>query len=81
MKHYKGIAEDLFHIQSLGNDCFQDRGNYSTIPKCRRNTTPIKPTHDVWHYDICYGAGVAIGEINILSSLNQKLNDTFSLSP
>lgn len=38
VKHYKGIAKDLFHIQNLENNCFQDRGNY---------TTPIKATNDV----------------------------------
>ena len=47
MTHYKGSTKTSFHIQDLGNDCFQDRDNYFTISKHNRNTTPIKPTNNV----------------------------------
>ena len=82
MKYYKGISKASFHIQDLENDFFQDRGNYSTIPKRRRNTTPIKPTNDVCHYDICYDAGTVIGGIKyfiVFTLRTQRYTFAFSL--
>jgi dUTPase len=61
----KQHAAPTIDIQDLGRDPFLSRGEVATLlPKARRNTSPV-PRPDVYgsiiHYDIGYGAGMAIG--------------------
>jgi hypothetical protein len=64
MKLIKQHAAPTIEIQDLGRDPFLSRGEVATLPKSRRNTSPI-PRPDVFgsiiHYDIGYGAGMSIG--------------------
>jgi deoxyuridine 5'-triphosphate nucleotidohydrolase len=64
MKLIKEHAAPTIDIQDLGRDPFLSRGEVATLPKSRRNTSPI-PRPDVFgsiiHYDIGYGAGMSIG--------------------
>jgi deoxyuridine 5'-triphosphate nucleotidohydrolase len=64
MKLIKEHAAPTIDIQDLGRDPFLSRGEVATLPKSRRNTSPI-PRPDVFgsiiHYDIGFGAGMSIG--------------------
>ena len=82
MTHYKRISKASFHIQDIKKNCFYNRGNYSTIPKRRRNTTPIKPTKYILHHDIFYSTRAAIVGIKcyiVIPSRTQRYTFTFSL--
>eukprot|EP00957_Ditylum_brightwellii_P137557 10486707-Ditylum_brightwellii.AAC.1 len=60
----KEVAQDTINIHDLGQDPVRDPGKMVTIPKALQNTTPLqKPAHfgDVFHFDIVYGTGTAIG--------------------
>lgn len=63
-KLIKQHAAPTIDIQDLGRDPFLSRGEVATLPKSRRNTSPI-PRPDTYgsiiHYDIGYGSGMSIG--------------------
>ena len=64
MKHLRSTSTDTITIRDTGRDPILSRGETATLPKRPRNTTPIpRPQHfgQVWHYDIVYGKGRAIG--------------------
>ena len=52
----------------------KDMGNFSTMQKRYHNTISIKPTEVVWHYDIAYGVGTAIGSIRYVLLLIGRHN-------
>ena len=61
----KEVCEGIT-VTNLGKDPIKSRGEVATMNKKRRNTTPVpRPDAfgDVFHYDIGYGAGTAIGGI------------------
>jgi deoxyuridine 5''-triphosphate nucleotidohydrolase (dut) len=63
-KLIKQHAAPTIEIQDLGRDPFLSRGEVATLPKSRRNTSPV-PRPDTYgsviHYDIGYGSGMSIG--------------------
>ena len=59
----KQISQPTLKINDLGQDPMQDLGEMDTIPKQRRNTTPLQRPErfgDVVHFDIFYGSGADI---------------------
>lgn len=62
----KTVAADTVTFSDLGRDPLKQRGEVATMPKKRRNTKPVpRPAAfgDVFHFDIGYSAGTAIGGI------------------
>jgi deoxyuridine 5''-triphosphate nucleotidohydrolase (dut) len=63
-KLLKEHAAPTIDIHDLGRDPFLSRGEVATLPKSRRNTSPV-PRPDVYgsiiHYDIGFGSGMSIG--------------------
>ena len=60
----KQVAQPTLKINYLSQDPMQDPGEMATMPKQRRNKTPLQRTDwfgDVVHFDIVYGSGRAIG--------------------
>ena len=64
IKQMTELAQPTINISDTGCDPFLSRGETATLPKKKRNTTPVpRPNQfgDIWHYDIVYGNGRAIG--------------------
>ena len=60
----KQVAQPTLKINDLGRDPMWDPGKMATMPKQCRNTTPLQPPKrfgDIFHFDIVYGSGTAIG--------------------
>eukprot|EP00957_Ditylum_brightwellii_P010722 812645-Ditylum_brightwellii.AAC.1 len=60
----KNVAQGTLQIHDLGRDPVQDPGEMATLPKAMRSTPPLKkPARfgEVFHFDIVYGTGMAIG--------------------
>eukprot|EP00957_Ditylum_brightwellii_P138396 10548694-Ditylum_brightwellii.AAC.1 len=58
------VAQPTLCITNTGKDPVQDPGEMATLLQSNRNTSPIPcPKHfgNIFHYDIVYGAGTAIG--------------------
>ena len=64
MKKISFRAAPTIDIQDIGRDPFLSRGEVATLPKSRRNTSPL-PRPDIFgsiiHYDIGFGSGMSIG--------------------
>ena len=63
----KEQAQDTVIIRDSGTDPILSRGEAATLPKKRRNTSEVVKPHaygKIFHYDIVYGNGRAIGGIN-----------------
>ena len=66
MKHLTAIAKPTIHIADPTPEPMESIGPVSTVDKRRANTTPVLPPQqyaDVFHMDIVYGTGKAIGGI------------------
>ena len=63
LNHYKTIGLDTIHVNNLFTDPLKDLWMFSNIPKPFHNTTPILMNEKMWHYDIAYETGTAIGGI------------------
>ena len=60
----KQVAQPTVKINDLGRDPMRYPGDMATMPKQRRNTTPLQRPErfgDVVHFDILYGSGTSIG--------------------
>ena len=67
LKYMKEQAQDTVIIRDSGTDPILSRGEAATLPKKRRNTSEVEKPHaygKIFHYDIVYGNGRAIGGIN-----------------
>jgi len=64
IKLIKQHAAPTIDVQDIGRDPFLSRGEVATLPKSRRNTSPV-PSPDTYgsviHYDIGFGSGMSIG--------------------
>jgi hypothetical protein len=61
------LYQDTIKIDSSPPDAIHDMGEFATLPKQPRNTTPVvQPTHfgDVIHMDIIFGPEVALGNVH-----------------
>ena len=59
----KQVAQPTLKINDISQDPMRDPGEMNTMPKQRRNTTPLQQPErfgDVVHFDIVYGFGTAI---------------------
>lgn len=75
LKHLDTIALDTILVPNLGRNHITDRGEISTLPKRRRNTSQqLRPDNigDTVHYDIAHGTGSAIGGIRYVLVLIDK---------
>eukprot|EP00957_Ditylum_brightwellii_P029789 2253212-Ditylum_brightwellii.AAC.1 len=64
LKHMQTVAQPTLCITDIGKDPVRNPGEMATLPKSDCNTSPIPcPKHfgDIFHYNIVYGAGTAIG--------------------
>ena len=60
----KQFSQPTLKINDLGRDPMRDLGEMATMPKQRRNTTPLQLPErfgDIIHFDIVYGSGKASG--------------------
>ena len=60
----KQFAQPTLKINGLGWDLMRYPGDMATMPKKRRNITPLQrpdQSGDVVHFDIVYNSGTAIG--------------------
>ena len=67
IKHITSLTQDTILIRDTGNDPILSRGETATLPKSNSNHSPVaRPNKvgDVFHYDIGYGHGRAIGGIH-----------------
>ena len=55
IKHHKLVSQKSIQINNLGQDPMKDIGSFLTMQKRYHNIISIKPTEEVWHYDIAYG--------------------------
>ena len=55
IKQQKLVSQKSIQINNLGQDPMKDIGSFLTMKKRYHNITSIKPTEEVWHYDIAYG--------------------------
>ena len=74
LKHYKIVTQDTIHINDLGQDPMKDMNEFFTTNRRKHNTTPIIPKDEVWHYDIAYGVGTAIGDIRYVLLITGRHN-------
>ena len=82
IKYYKETALQNLHIQNLDRDPIHDRGMHATKPKEQSNKTPLTISDDdVWHYDIAYGIGTAIGGIKYTLVITGRANRYTFLYP
>ena len=82
IKYYKETALENLHIQDLGRDPIHDHGMHATKPKKQSNKKPLKILDDdVWHYDIVYGIGTAIGGIKYVLVITGRANRYTFLYP
>ena len=62
----KDQAQDTVIVRDSGNDPILSRGEAATLPKKHQNTSKVEKPHaygKIFHYDIVYGNGRAIGGI------------------
>lgn len=65
LKTMQEVAKPTVTIRDTGKDPILSRGEVATLPKKKRNTTPLpQPDKNIYHYDIGYGKGRAIGNIH-----------------
>ena len=67
LKNLKTLTKDTIKIRDTGKHPISSRGETATLPKSNRNTKPIpRPSKygQIWHYDVVYGNGRAIGGIH-----------------
>ena len=75
IRHYKETEMDNLHIQDLDRDPIHDRGIHETKPKTQSNKNPLQISDDdIWHYDIAYGIGTAIGGIKYALVITGRAN-------
>ncbi len=66
-RHLKTLYRDTVSLDKLPPDAVLDIGDYATIPKAPRNTTPVtRPAGfaDVIHMDIVFGPDIAVGNVH-----------------
>jgi hypothetical protein len=66
LKTLKDQSQDTVTVRDTGNHPILSRGETATLSKAKSNSNPVqKPAEygQVWHYDIVYGNGRAIGGI------------------
>ena len=66
VKHISTQSMNNLTIRDTGKHPILSRGETATIPKYKKNSNPVtKPNNygSIWHYDIVYGNGRAIGGI------------------
>ena len=66
IKNIASLAKDTITVRDTGNHPIHSRGETATLPKRKSNKVPIpKPPAfgEIWHFDIVYGNGRAIGGI------------------
>jgi len=65
--HLSDLYQDTVSLDSLPPDAVLDPGDFSTMKKSARKTTPVpRPNNfgDVMHMDIVFGPDVALGNIH-----------------
>ena len=66
LKAIKAQAKPTIQIRDTGKHPILSRGETATLPKYKHNSNPVPKPSDygkIWHYDIVYGNGRAIGGI------------------
>jgi len=66
-KYFSALYQDTVKFDSLPADAVLDPGDYATLWKKNRNTTPVpRPSSfgDVIHLDIVFGPEVSIGNVH-----------------
>ena len=66
IKNLPSLTQNTVTIRDTGNDPVLSRGEIATLPKKSKNSSRVPcPQHvgDIFHYDIGYGDGHAIGGI------------------
>ena len=74
IKYHKLVSQNNIQINNLGQDPMKDMGIFSTMQKRCHNTISIKPTEEVWYYDIAYSVGTAVGNIRYILLLTGRHN-------
>jgi len=67
LKHLKSLTQDNIRVCDTDRDPVLSRGETATLPKRGHNTKPVSHPQsfgDVFHYDIGYGNGRAVGQIH-----------------
>jgi len=66
-RHLKSLYEPTRILDSCPPDAVLDAGDFATLHKSPRNTTPVvRPTNfgDVIHMDIVFGPAISLGNIH-----------------
>ena len=81
IKNLKDLTNDTIIIRDTGNDPILSRGETATLPKSNSNSGKVpRPNSvgDVFHFDIGYGHGRAIGNIHyVLFLVDRKTRIKF----
>ena len=67
VNNLKSLTQNTVILRDTGNDLILSWGEAATLPKRNKNSTAVlRPQHvgDIFHYDISYGNGRAIGDIH-----------------
>ena len=76
IQNLKDLTSNTILLRDTGNDPILSRGETATLPKASTNSGAVprsKQVGDVFHYDIDYGHGRAIGGIhNVLFLVDRK---------
>ena len=75
IKHHKLVSQNNIQIINLEQNPMKNMANFSTMQKRYHNTISIKPTEEVWYYNISYGTGTAIGSIRFVLLLTGDIID------
>ena len=84
-QQFGNLYQDTIHIDNLPADAILDPGDYATMRKKNRSTTPVpRPAHfgAVMHMDIVFGPEVAIGNIHyalLFSDRYSRMNYVYPL--
>jgi hypothetical protein len=66
-KHMKSLFQPSVTLDSVPPDAILDPGNFATLKKKDRNTTPVpRPNNfgDVIHLDIVFGPEISVGNVH-----------------
>lgn len=84
-KYFSALYQDTVKFDSLPADAVLDPGDYATLWKKNRNTTPVpRPSSfgDVIHLDIVFGPEVSIGNVHyalLFSDWYSRMNYIYPL--
>ena len=84
-QHFQHLYQDTLKVDNLPADAILDSGDYATLRKKNRSTTPVsRPPHfgAVMHMDIVFGPEVAIGNIHyalLFSDRYSRMNYIYPL--